>query len=97
MARRNESADTKKQGICPFLRVTCDAVLCYTEKATEARHRLERQHACADHKKQCRPNERKPNSKRSSIGAFGYGTTTSSIDGITWIFVESELQKLTQR
>ena len=36
-------------------------VLCYTEKATEARHRLERQHnACANRKKQCRPNETKP-------------------------------------
>ena len=35
--------------------------MCYTEKATEARHRLERQYdACADRKKQCRPNETKP-------------------------------------
>ena len=37
------------------------ARLCYTEKATEARHRLERQYnACANRKKQCRPNETKP-------------------------------------
>ena len=34
---------------------------CYTEKATEARHGLERQYnACANRKKQCRPNETKP-------------------------------------
>ena len=34
---------------------------CYMEKATEARHRLERQYnACANRKKQCRPNETKP-------------------------------------
>ena len=33
----------------------------HTEKATDARHRLERQHnACAIRKKQCRPNETKP-------------------------------------
>ena len=37
--------------------------LCYTEKATEARHRPDRQYtACDKHKKQCRPNEPKPNS-----------------------------------
>ena len=36
-------------------------IWCYTEKATEARHRLERQYnACANHKKQCRPDETKP-------------------------------------
>ena len=35
--------------------------MCYTEKATEARHRLERQYtACANRKKQCRPNETQP-------------------------------------
>ena len=35
--------------------------MCYTEKATEARHRLERQYnACANRKKQCRPNETTP-------------------------------------
>ena len=34
---------------------------CYTEKATEARHRLERQYnACTNRKKQCRPNETIP-------------------------------------
>ena len=34
---------------------------CYTEKAREARHRLERQYnARANRKKQCRPNETKP-------------------------------------
>ena len=34
---------------------------CYTEKATEARRRLERQYnACANRKKQCRHNESKP-------------------------------------
>ena len=44
-------------------RVTCATVWCYTEKATEVRHRLERQHnACANRKKQCRPNETKPHS-----------------------------------
>ena len=40
---------------------TADDVVCYTKKATEARHRLERQYnACANLKKQCRPNETKP-------------------------------------
>ena len=35
--------------------------MCYTEKAIEARHRLERQYkTCANCKKQCRPNETKP-------------------------------------
>ena len=35
---------------------------CYTEKATQARHRLERQYnACENRKKQCRPNETKRN------------------------------------
>ena len=34
---------------------------CYTEKATDARHCLERQYnACANRKKQCRPNKTKP-------------------------------------
>ena len=38
-----------------------DLTVCYTEKATEARHRLERQYnAGANRKKQCRPNETKP-------------------------------------
>ena len=33
-------------------------VVCYTEKATEARHCQERQYnECANRKKQCRPNE----------------------------------------
>ena len=41
---------------------------CYTEKATEARHRLERQyHACANRKKQCRPTETKPYSNATHL------------------------------
>ena len=42
--------------------------LCYTEEATEATHRLERQYnACANRKKQCRPNETKPNSNSTCV------------------------------
>ena len=42
-------------------KLLCSEAVCSTEKATEARHRLERQYnACAKRKKQCRPNETKP-------------------------------------
>ena len=46
---------------CIMATLLCTTRQCYTEKATEARHRLERQYnACANRKKQCRPNEPKP-------------------------------------
>ena len=47
--------------MCYFIQDCSSVFRCYTEKATEATHRLERQYnACANRKKQCRPNETKP-------------------------------------
>ena len=40
--------------------IVTEMIVCYTDKAREARQRLERQHNTrANRKKQCRPNETK--------------------------------------
>ena len=46
------------EGALVLVSSVCTLQKCYTEKATEARHRPERQYnACDNRKKQCRPNE----------------------------------------
>ena len=47
------------------------STLCYTEKATEARHHLERQYnACANRKKQCRPDETRSSPTRHTRAKY---------------------------
>ena len=52
---------------------------CYTEKSTEARHRLKRQHnACANRKKQCRPRNEPFHSLVTPIPGTGTAVTCLS-------------------